>query len=494
MTHHRPATRRRLAFTLVELLVSMALILFMMYIISSAFQKGLESFRVMKAAGDMQEKLRGAATVLRRDLTQPHFAATGGTTWAGENLSDQRLDDPLWQPPLEGYFRIVHAPTRTLANLDGTDPDDPTARHFRVPASVADRGDILQFTVRQRGARRDQFTMVDLQDPGNDIQGFVTPSVPPQPWGRMHRFSFPKHMQRLDAAFPMPGGGVYDPATMPKPAPTQFATTWTDVTYFLRPNGDFAGPMPLFSLYRRQNLLAVDLFRQSQSGDERFNYVSGPSPRPLDLNNLANNSSIVTDNYKELSTWLCPLDGTTRVNDQRMVTAPCRRFGVNPSDPAGALLATIPTIREQLTSADSPQAATDLLLTNVLDFEVKALWDPTTAIAGPQPTDSETGLGSFNNPDFPFDRLPPVTTTNPTLAGQRVFDTWSRRVPPGGSATDPDDLGSGTPPAWNGGYAGGSFGPKSIPLKVRVRAVQIELRIWDQKSQQTRQITIIQDL
>ena len=34
----------------------------------------------------------------------------------------------------------------------------------------------------------------------------------------------------------------------------------------------------------------------------------------------------------------------------------------------------------------------------------------------------------------------------------------------------------------------------NIPLRVRVRAIQIKIRIWDKKSSQTRQLTIIQDL
>ena len=59
--------------------------------------------------------------------------------------------------------------------------------------------------------------------------------------------------------------------------------------------------------------------------------------------------------------------------------------------------------------------------------------------------------------------------------------------------------------AWNGGHfsplpASGAVPPTpsatqfSIPLRVRVRALQIKLRIWDPKSSQTRQMTIIQDL
>ena len=56
---------RRPGFTLVEMLVATALIIFMMYILASAFGSALTSFRVLKAQGDLQEKLRNLATTLR---------------------------------------------------------------------------------------------------------------------------------------------------------------------------------------------------------------------------------------------------------------------------------------------------------------------------------------------------------------------------------------------------------------------------------------------
>src|SRR5262249_74562 len=104
---------------------------------------------------------------------------------------------------------------------------------------------------------------------------------------------------------------------------------------------------------------------------------------------------------------------------------------------------------------------------------------------------------TFNNPDFPFDRLPRGRNTeiNGLTQPPLVFDTWSQRDP---SATfgsgQPDDYFAGSPPVWNAGYGSGSPGPKTIPLNIRGRGGQIEMRVWDQKSQTTRQITIIQDL
>jgi hypothetical protein len=36
--------------------------------------------------------------------------------------------------------------------------------------------------------------------------------------------------------------------------------------------------------------------------------------------------------------------------------------------------------------------------------------------------------------------------------------------------------------------------PQSLPLKLRILAIQITLRVWDERTQQARQMTIIQDM
>ena len=50
--------KRRSAFTIVELLVALALIMFIMAILSEAFVAGLTTFRNLKAVADMAERLR----------------------------------------------------------------------------------------------------------------------------------------------------------------------------------------------------------------------------------------------------------------------------------------------------------------------------------------------------------------------------------------------------------------------------------------------------
>src|SRR5205823_152210 len=101
---------RRQGFTLVEMLVSLALVLFIMYILSQALITGLETFRQLKAIGEMEERLRMASTILRQDLRLDHFEGK------------RRLSDPsFWiqGPPREGFFRIEQAQASLLEGMDG---------------------------------------------------------------------------------------------------------------------------------------------------------------------------------------------------------------------------------------------------------------------------------------------------------------------------------------------------------------------------------------
>ena len=80
-TRHVPRATRR-GFTLVELMVAMALTMFIMVILSEAFATGLDVFSQLKAIGDMEESLRAASTALRNDLAADHF------------IGKRRLSDP----------------------------------------------------------------------------------------------------------------------------------------------------------------------------------------------------------------------------------------------------------------------------------------------------------------------------------------------------------------------------------------------------------------
>jgi type II secretory pathway pseudopilin PulG len=477
--------RRRSAFTLVEMLVASALIIFMMYVIASAFESGLESFRKLKVQGDMQEKLRAAATAIRLDLTAPHFGDDS-------TLSDQRLNDQTWQPRSKGYFRISQpAPPAGQSSAgiqEGADPDNPLAKYYLLTPAAA-QNLYLQFTVnltnghpvnRDARARADQYFMTGFTNPpgNNDFT--------------INKYSAPD----FNNAFLNPTNASV----------TTFSSYWAEVAYFVKPNGKTTdGAIPLYDLYRRQVLLVEP---------------APPNPYPPTYNA----STGVTD----VSWWQTSASAQQGLyNGSADVTEPVRRWGsVVPPSPSvaygqvaagtanSAVMPPLPTIFDEVQgNLSNPRAGGDLLITNVVNFEIKVLWEPVVAGAAnstrfnPAVTSNFTPPSATNNPDYPFDYLP--VGINPGFAGatSRVFDTWSSNTDTVSGTT----YNYGTPVAgpnvqqeygaWNQGHFSsltGAAAPRptqyTIPLRVRVRALQIKLRIWDQKTSQTRQITIIQDM
>jgi Tfp pilus assembly protein FimT len=140
----------------------------------------------------------------------------------------------------------------------------------------------------------------------------------------------------------------------------------------------------------------------------------------------------------------------------------------------------------------------DIVLANVLSFEVKAEYSDvyTFTTAGnllatsgtakyPRPGTSHTLLPSppltqdprnANNQDFPYDDLPP----NPLLQG---FGTVAQREAR----------------AFDTGLAGGTGlinqpGLSGYPQSYRIKSLQVKLRIYDPKTMNTRQVTLVQDL
>jgi hypothetical protein len=138
----------------------------------------------------------------------------------------------------------------------------------------------------------------------------------------------------------------------------------------------------------------------------------------------------------------------------------------------------------------------DLVLTDVVSFEVKVLWE-----GGPGPQSYyyiPTGLAAPNNyqpvknTDFPYDYLP-LSPYNQVFSGLGVgvFDTWSQHGPYG-------QIQGGAPPGdqpnWKRTDLTGANSAMQLPLRVKAKALLIRFRIWDQKAEQTRQITIYQDV
>jgi prepilin-type N-terminal cleavage/methylation domain-containing protein len=206
---------RRRGFTLVELLVAMALIVFIMMILSHTFLEAQRSFQTLKSIGDMEERLRTAATLLRRDLSADHFEGKRRT-------SDNAFwDTNHWQgPPREGFIRVFQG----ASVAEGTDSNG-----IRVKRAW---GDILHMSVKLRG---------------NHQHDFFTANAAPLAGGRSNYFTTPLPP---DARYEQ--GGLY-------------SGQWAEVAYFLWPNGQQAidavngqPATPLYSLFRCQYVVATD--------------------------------------------------------------------------------------------------------------------------------------------------------------------------------------------------------------------------------------------
>src|SRR5262249_44053191 len=128
-----------------------------------------------------------------------------------------------------------------------------------------------------------------------------------------------------------------------------------------------------------------------------------------------------------------------------------------------------PTMAEQSGSGAALPGGDDILLTDVISFEIKVL------AKGRPSTSVVPEFVPLNDP-----RLGTITNTNFSAAGPIVFDTWSRY--PTGTYINPTyNYSVWDPDAPNSPSA------TTVPLRIQVLAVQITIRVWDAKTQQTRQ-------
>lgn len=104
MTLQSPRPARN-AFTLIELLIAMAMIVMMMSVLSEAFIVGLETFRELKGIGDLNERLRGDAIQLREDTRSSHFETS---RFIGNTLRTDQ-PDPKSIAELRNRFRAISA-------------------------------------------------------------------------------------------------------------------------------------------------------------------------------------------------------------------------------------------------------------------------------------------------------------------------------------------------------------------------------------------------
>jgi type II secretory pathway pseudopilin PulG len=606
----------RFGFTLVELLVAMALTLFIMVILSQAFIAGAQTFADLKAVGDMNNRLRVATATMRADLAAM-WLMDGSTSGQALSLSGNRPDgqnvllgvSPAFLPTPaggRGFFRVwqdgpTMTPTpptpsdtvTTLAapgpygagtlmpnqiNVDaGTDPKSPSQWTIRVGSVlVLDAGigsplveEVVQVT---SVVAPNQFHVINPLNPaagqpllnthnagapvivceGQDGDGLLSVNSVNH---SLHFSVFlgnqvanqtnPDRRENYFSAligdttainpgslwqFGPPAYRATGPAGSGSPPvpPPPYNGQWAEVVYFLRENGASTTgdatasppqpPMRLYSLYRRQLTVVSDGAPVGSSGSPNYYPLTAGSPPYSALDStmpVAGPPAVPATNpipissfsqyswYYEMSVGLDPTStaygtGNLFFNGPNDLTIPERRFCMSPGatngTPPPPLVAngglpltwgpgaapvnetyTTQGVYRKLAETIPPSTTTestalqggDLLLNDVISMDVQ-LYVPAIK------------LTDFSYlPTIP--NTPGNNNTSAAYQGKRVFDTWSL------------DASSTTPNPYD--YSATSTsGPLAIPFAQPPIGIQVIWRVWDQNTQKTRQVTMIDDL
>jgi prepilin-type N-terminal cleavage/methylation domain-containing protein len=140
--------RQRRGFTLVEMMVAMAISLGIMMILAEGIQSGLEFVRISNSNAQLMNQNSGACNRLEHDLmAQSGFFVDPGKRNGGRRLSDQWMHTPGWTTPQAGFFRIeagrpiyeVDALGNTLFDVEGNTL--ATATSHRLHFTTILRGD-----------------------------------------------------------------------------------------------------------------------------------------------------------------------------------------------------------------------------------------------------------------------------------------------------------------------------------------------------------------
>jgi type II secretory pathway pseudopilin PulG len=381
--------RRRTGFTIVELLVAMALIIFIMAILSEAFAAGFAAFRNLKALGDMNERLRTATQSLRKYLQADHFEGR------------KRLSDPnFWNggPPREGFFKIIQGSPSTYEGITNNVPSYSATTHG------------LHFTTKFRGNSRGDFfpasfaTYPSAAAPNPNALLSVLPAI-----DGYRDLGATYHAQWIECAIFL--------------LPTDLAVSESGTT-----------PGQLYALYLRTKALIP---QPPQPSDV------GPITPVTVLGTLADFSIYNTGTVGYANT---PAD----------IGIPVRRMSWPP-----------PTLGQE----DPTRDGSDVLLTDVLSCNIRVL------VVGANDFADLTDLNAI------YPQNAALYGTSP-----QIFDTFTQAT----------QLSLGLPDY--GSPTSAQYWPTQIPryasgtTPIRIKAIQISLRIWDVKTEQTRQATLIVDL
>lgn len=248
-----------------------------------------------------------------------------------------------------------------------------------------------------------------------------------------------------------------NPYYVPGPPNFPVQSRAAEIAYFLADTGNVtgAGGPRLYNLMRRQRLVALD---------------------DIDRDRLSQQLGSIDPNLVACELGKSPLQPLT-LREIRNPN-PNRRLALSPSSiPLTPSATSLPYL---IIPANDQNYGTDILLSNVLSFEVRVNWDPNPDLALNSSL-LPRGLAQGNT-EFPYDNLGSANPSQP-IPGLNLgrnstlpatFDTWH------------DETGWTTGP--NAAFST-SNSPGPLPLAIRVKGIQITIRVFDPKTRSVRQNT-----
>jgi Prokaryotic N-terminal methylation motif len=399
-------SRSRGGFTLIELMVAMALTMFVMVILSQAFVLSLETFSNMTGIGTMVSNLRTAEVLLRDDLSQDHFEGK-------RRLSDMNAaggHQIVVAPPEAGFVAVRQA--SAASNTAGA-PYFYEGNDANGLPSYRATDHCLHLTSKRRGNRPENFYTAALLGGANIL---------PQFFGKQTAYNILPVRAPGSPTPNLPDSTYVD--SYISGAPNAFySSQWAEIVYYLvrtgsteeanNPNAGYgAASTPLYSLYRAQFVMVPD--------STNVNTLYAGAIVPAALNTFSQMScNVGVAGPAPLLQFYSPTDAA---KGQRMVPD----------------LATF-TSGKPLAAFNAVEARVHLNATlvvpNVISFEVQTMRLNENAFSG---------YGGTNMSPY--------------------YDTTKFNV------------------------VGAAFPNTGL------KAIQATIRVWDTKTRQTRQVTVVQDM
>ncbi|HCO23144.1 prepilin-type N-terminal cleavage/methylation domain-containing protein [Gimesia maris] len=473
-------------FTLVELLVSVALVLLMMVMFTEIFQIASSSITTQRGLSENDQRARMLTTLIQSDLNKrtfqnliPYDPAEKATAFRISDFTDRK-----------GYLVISE-----------NDPNDDTDDliQFTVDANITSKlldttpyygkASVLGGTVTPSGQ---QPSIAHPNQPETDDARINSDTTSVSPYaevcyfmrgGNLYRRTLlirkPLDLETTDSTQPQTAENALTPGGLEFFDP---ANNLYDVGLDSYTSGNFLDDFD-FSVYRSGTPTAYANFHDIKSLDnttlEAQNFSLGRTRYRFGYNHATGLPREYVDDADGYAQYIGRFthQETSDINF-RYPQAPSTAGGANPMNPSGSSLVLDRYTNIVTQYAFGSRRSEDLVLPNVITFDIKVFDEALGQF---------TDIGSSIAVDYASSATPAYQNNNPNAThASNIYDTWHIQYDLDNADGDNDHTTGEDPPPFR--PVDGSMNPKAL------KAIQITIRYMDVSSEQLRQMTIIHPL